>query len=94
MSGSPEDFAPGMGDWVQHKANTNVFGVVVGYEGSLIGVRLSPSLATAWFHEFELEPLEGEADEPEPEEAGEGESNVIDFTRAVDLRRAKAKGAA
>ena len=95
-----EDFAPSMGDVVQHKMNTNVFGIVVGFQGSLVGVRVSPSLATLWFHEFEMQPLEdeGEADPQEPEEAPADNiadsGNVIDFTRAVDLRRAKMKGAA
>lgn len=89
------DFAPGMGDWVQHKANTNVFGVVIGFEGSLIAVRLSPSLAVAEFHEFELEELEDVADDPEPEEAPEGGDNIINFTEARALRAGtKTRGAA
>lgn len=79
------------GDVVEHRMNTNVFGVVVGFQGSLVGVRVSPSLAVLWFHEFELQP-EG-IDDYEPDEPQQAD-NVIDFTRAVDLRRAKTKGAA
>lgn len=92
--GVAESFA--MGDVVEHRMNTNVFGVVVGLQGSLVGIRVSPSLQVLWFHEFELQ-SEGidEYDEPPGKEADAAkQGNVIDFTKAVDLRRAKTKGAA
>lgn len=91
---SDDAFAPGMGDFVQHRANTNVFGVVIGFEGSLISVRLSPSLAVAEFHEFELEPLEDVDNEPEPKSAPDV-GNVVNFTEAKALRAdTKTRGAA
>lgn len=82
------------GDFVEHICNTSVCGVVIGVEGSLVTVRLSPSLVVRQFHQVELRLL------PEGDEYHDGEDvekqsdNVIDFTRAVDLRNAKAKGAA
>lgn len=82
------------GDVVEHKMNTNVFGIVIGFAGSLISIRLSPSLAVAQFHEFELRKLEDDDGYDGGAEQDEPEDNVIDFTKAVDLRKAKAKGAA
>lgn len=83
------------GDVVEHIMNTDVFGVVIGFAGSLVALRVSPSLATLCFHEWELRhvdddevPPSGDEDEVDPA------SNVVDFTKAVDLRRAKMKGAA
>lgn len=83
------------GDVVEHKMNTNVFGIVIGFSGSLISLRLSPSLAVVQFHEFELRKLDGDDEYRGGDEADvPTEDNVINFTQAVDLRKAKAKGAA
>lgn len=90
---SSHDDLLSLGDFVEHRMNTNVVGMVIGIEGSLLHVRLSPTLVVAKFHEFELRLAEDEEyHEPPAKEADA--SNVIDFTKAVDLRRAKAKGAA
>ncbi len=78
MSGAQDD-GFGLGDFVEHKANTNVFGVVIGFEGSLILVRLAPSLVIAKFHEYELQPMDPDEYEPDAE-------NVIDFTKERALR--------
>lgn len=85
-----------MGDVVEHRMNTDVFGVVVGFMGSLVGVRVSPSLAVLWFHEFELQAVEDDEVDPGAKEAAPaaGSADIIDFTKAADLRRAKARGAA
>lgn len=78
-----------IGDWVEHRANTNVFGIVIGFEGSLAIVRLSSSLAVMRFHEFELQAMDA-GDEIEPES-----DNVIDFTKERALRaNSKTEGAA
>lgn len=78
MTGATEnDDLLNYGDVVEHRMNTNVFGVVIGFQGSLVGIRLSPSLAVAWFHEWELR-----LDEP----SGAAADNVIDFTKARELR--------
>lgn len=83
------------GDVVEHRMNTGVFGVVVGFMGSLVGVRVSPSLTVLWFHEFELQAVDDEEVDPgAKEDAPDAASNVIDFTKAADLRRAKMRGAA
>lgn len=85
----------GVGDVVEHIMNTNVFGVVLGFMGSLVGIRVSPSLAIMWFHEWELRHLDGdEYDEPTGEAVPVAD-NVIDFTRARELRgNTPTKGAA
>lgn len=91
MSKPDEDFI-GIGDVVEHRMNTNVFGIVIGFAGSLVYVRASPSLATLAFHEWELRLLDDDG-EPEPDDPAEAD-NVINFTKAVDLLKAKTKGAA
>ncbi|XKM40371.1 hypothetical protein A4U53_031060 [Rhizobium ruizarguesonis] len=71
-----------VGDVVQHKMNTNVFGVVIAIGGSLIYIRVSPSLAVLSFHEWELEIVED--DEVPPAGAEQPvDDNVIqvDFTK-------------
>lgn len=77
-----EDFI-GIGDVVEHKMNTNVFGIVIGFAGSIVYLRLSPSLQVASFHEWELQLLD---DDGEPLDSKEVEvaDNVIqvDFTKA------------
>ena len=75
----------GFGDFVEHKANVNIFGVVIGFEGSLVVVRLAPSLLTAKFHEYELQAMESDEFEPVADEQD-------DFTNVVDLATARAKG--
>lgn len=82
-----------IGDVVEHKMNTNVFGIVIGFAGSVVYLRASPSLATRAFHEWELRPMDDDG-EPEPDEPAEND-NVVDFTRAKELRaNTKTKGAA
>ena len=82
------------GDFVEHKCNTNVFGVAIGFEGSLVHVRLSPSLTVAVFHEVELRLLEDD-EYHGPEVAAVDGGNVVDFTKAAALRAdTKTKGAA
>ena len=82
-----------IGDVVEHRMNTNVFGVVLGFEGSLVHLRLSPSLARAAFHEWELRLLDDddEFDEPEGGESLPEDSNVVPFTLTAAT---KTKGAA
>lgn len=86
----------GEGDVVEHIMNTDVFGVVIGFMGSLTAIRVSPSLATMWFQSFELRRVGN--DEYEPGDGGEEEEpadNIIDFTRERKLRaNTKTKGAA
>lgn len=77
------------GDFVEHKLNTNVIGMVVGRSGSILHVRLSPSLAMANYHDCELRLAEGDEYEP-PTGArsdGGGGDNVVDFTKARELRK-------
>jgi hypothetical protein len=82
----------GMTDHVEHKLNTNVFGIVIGLAGSLRYVRISPSLAVLPFHEWELR-LIGKATPPATKE--ELPTNVVDFTKAKELRKdTKTEGAA
>lgn len=82
------------GDVAEHIMNPDVFGVVIGFMGSLVGLRVSPSLNVLWFHGFELRPVSDGEPEPEPDEPAEAD-NVIDFTRVKELRaNTKTKGAA
>lgn len=87
-----------VGDVVEHRMNTNVFGIVIGMAGSLRYVRVSPSLAAMAFHEWELQLVDDyEDDDPLPamENMPKAESNVINFTAAKKLRRdTKTEGAA
>ena len=85
-----------MGDVAEHKMNTDVFGIVVGFMGSFVGLRVSPSLDVLWFHEFELRPLEDDEYTPPAKEAPVARTdNVIAFTKAQKLRaNSKTKGAA
>lgn len=75
-------------DLVELVVNKDVWGMAIGFAGSLIYVRLATG-AVVPFHEFELRKMAGR-DEPPAKE----NDNVIDFTRAKDLRNAKTKGAA
>jgi hypothetical protein len=85
------------GDWVESRLNTDVFGIVVGEGdfGNVYYVQLAGSLEIKAFHGVTLQHMDGELDEggglkePVPEN-----DNVVNFTRAKDLRDAKTKGAA
>jgi hypothetical protein len=85
------------GDWVECKLNTNLFGIVLSQSdwGRYYNVQLAGSLEVRLFHWATIRHCD-ELDEGDgggkvvPEE----ESNVIDFTKARDLRTAKTKGAA
>ncbi|MFU0504158.1 hypothetical protein [Pseudaminobacter sp. NGMCC 1.201702] len=93
-SNTDDDFI-GIGDVVEHRMNTDVFGVVIGFEGSLLHVRLSPSLVVAKFHEFELRMVEDDEYEPEPKEAEPSNVIKVDFTKRVKLdKNTKTGGAA
>ncbi len=76
-----------LGDVVEHRMNTNVFGIVIGFMGSIVIIRVSPSLQTMYFHEWELDPVDDD-DYGDPLEAvPDDDTNVVDFTTAVKLRR-------
>lgn len=85
------------GDWVESKLNTDVFGIVIGGSGSHLQVQLSPSLAIHAFHIETLRRMDFN-DETDPggrEDLPDDDDNVIDFTKARDLRAStKTKGAA
>lgn len=84
------------GDVVEHKMNTNVFGMVMGFEGSLVIVRLCPSLDIDSFHDFELQLADfDEFEEPTPYDPEKGGAEVINFTEAKALRaNTKTRGVA
>lgn len=86
-----------IGDVVEHKMNTDVFGIVIGFSGSLIYIRVSPSLAVLSFQEWELQICEDE-ELPPPKAEEPVDDNVIfgvDFTKGRQLRRTtKTEGAA
>jgi hypothetical protein len=96
MSEPVEDDYIGIGDIVEHKMNTAVFGIVIGLAGSLVYVRTSPTLAILSFHEWELQmaekvaPPDDKLKQPTPD-------NVIrvDFTKGRSLTKdTKTEGAA
>lgn len=88
------------GDLVAHKDNMMIWGRVIGLEGSVATIRRQhpdPKVGACWreqYHVYELERIDEEydgpdaADEDEPTAAG----NVVDFTKAVDLKAAKTRG--
>lgn len=82
----------GIGDVVEHKMNTNVFGIVIGFAGSVVYLRVSPSLATLAFHEWELRLMDDDG-EPEPDEPEEND-NVVPFPGVKLTKNTKTKGAA
>ena len=88
----------GIGDVVEHKMNTSVFGIVIGIAGSLIYIRTSPTLAVLSFHEWELQLAEDEELPPPTTKKAPPEKdddNVIDFTKERQLRKTtKTRGAA
>lgn len=90
---SEDDFI-GIGDVVEHRMNTNVFGIVIGFAGSVVYLRLSPTLAVVSFHEWELQPL-GEDEYHEPPAKEEDNVIPVDFTKGVRLdKNTKTKGVA
>ncbi|GHC61321.1 hypothetical protein [Limoniibacter endophyticus] len=80
------------GDVVEHRMNTDVFGIVIGLSGSLVYVRLSPTLQAAVFHAWELDLAEDDEYEP----TGDGENVIpVDFTTGVRLdKNTKTRGVA
>lgn len=79
----------GIGDVVEHKMNTNVFGIVIGFSGSLISIRVSPSLNVLTFHEWELQICEDEDLPPltaASEPVGDNVIQGVDFTKGRKLR--------
>jgi hypothetical protein len=81
-----------LGDVVEHKMNTNVFGIVIGFSGSLVWIRVSPSLEVLQFHEWELDFVD---DDGLPVPAVVDSADVIDFTKERQLRKStKTRGAA
>ncbi|MBY5553766.1 hypothetical protein J0664_05855 [Rhizobium leguminosarum] len=88
----------GTGDIVQHKMNANVFGVVIGFMGTIVIIRVAPTLEVLQFHEWELD-LVDDDDVPTPPTAAKQpvDDNVIevDFTkRQIMTRKTKTEGAA
>ena len=84
------------GDWVECKLNTNLFGIVISQSdwGRFYTVQLAGSTETRVFHAAtirHIDEFEGDGGSAEPVPDG---GNVIDFTRARDLRTSKTKGAA
>lgn len=82
-----------VGDVVEAKMNTNVMGQVLGFKGTIVGIRLSPSLAECWtLHEWEVRRIDDDDEYHSPGGKEDlPEDNVINFTEAVaDLATAKA----
>ena len=82
-----------LGDIVEHRMNTQVVGIVIGFAGSLVYIRVAPSLAVLSFHEWELRLAGGDL----PPAREDLPDNVIpvDFTKGRELRRGtKTEGAA
>jgi hypothetical protein len=77
-----------LGDVVEHKMNTNVFGIVIGFMGSLVVIRVSPSLEVLQFHDWELDFAEDD-EPPAPDSAEDAPTtaDVIDFTKERKLRK-------
>lgn len=83
-----------VGDVVEAKMNTNVMGQVLGFKGTIVGIRLSPSLAECWtLHEWEVRRIDDDDEYHSPggkEDLLETTSNVIDLAtvRAANRRAA------
>lgn len=94
----PECNSIELGDVVEHRMNTNVFGIVIGFMGSIILIRVSPSLEVLQFHEWELDLVEDDELPPPPVATKQPvDDNVIevDFTkRRTMTRKTKTEGAA
>lgn len=87
----PDCGAIDVGDVVEHKMNTDVVGIVIGFMGSLAVIRSSPTLDVLSFHEWELRAI-GE-DETPPSKAEDPPTGVI-VNFADYLRGAKPVGRA
>lgn len=84
-----------VGDVVEHKMNTGVVGIVIGFMGSLAVIRTSPTLEVLSFHEWELRLIADDAEPPtKAEEPTPDNVVVVDFTKKQDLRGAKPAGRA
>lgn len=84
-----------VGDVVEHKMNTNVVGIVIGFMGSLVCLRVSPTLEILSFHEWELRLIADDTGPPtKAEEPIPDNVVVVDFTKKQDLRGAKPAGRA
>lgn len=82
------------GGFAHHVLNPEVFGIVVGFSGSLVFLRLA-DMTTASFQEYEVVAYDpDDADPGAKEEPPVASADIIDFTKAADLRRAKMRGAA
>jgi len=81
----------GYEDVVEHKMNTNIFGIVVGFQGSLIGIRVSPSLDLLWFHEWELQHIGDDDYTPPVEDEADNIVNLADYRLKAN---SKTKGVA
>lgn len=82
------------GDVVEHKMNTNIFGVVVGFMGSLVGIQVSPSLAVLWFQEFTLRHIDEDEYHEPPAREVEPKDNVVRMADYKLTANSKTKGAA
>ncbi len=83
-----------VGDVVEHKMNTNVVGIVIGFMGSLAVIRTSPTLEVLSFHECELRAIADDETPPSKAEPAPDNVIVVDFTKKQDLRGAKPAGRA
>lgn len=86
---APEEEDIYTGDIVELVVQPAVWGMAIGFEGSLIHVRLVDGSRQV-FHEYELRKMAG----VEPDNAKQAD-NVIDFTKERELRvNTKTKGRA
>lgn len=88
-----QDFI-GIGDVVEHKMNTRVFGIVIGFAGSVVYLRLSPSLAVASFHEWELRHIEDDDYQPPLADEADEQDNVVNMADYKLTAKTKTKGVA
>lgn len=84
------------GEWVEFRLNTDVFGIVIGADihGLMYTVQLAGSGNVQVFHGVTLQRMDDDGEPVGGKEAPVADSNVIDFTKARDLRTAKTKGVA
>lgn len=76
-----------LGDTVEHKMNTDVFGIVIGFSGSLVLIRVCRTLATLQFHEWELNVVDDDTVPPQAAEQPVADNVIrLDFTKARGLR--------
>lgn len=80
-----------VGDVVEHKMNTDVVGIVIGFMGSLAVIRTSPTLEVLSFHDWELRLI---ADETVPPTKAEEPTPGVIINFADYLRGAKPQGRA